>query len=158
MIFARPYLRFNLICVTLAAVGLIGCGPAEPVPSEVASQTKKSATGTQAGTSQDSESRPSTPESRPAIKTTRLTSGGPSRQTNRDAQSLGEDAAIASITTVLSEYAQTEPTLVIWLMDSSTEASPLASSISGELRRWYDDSEQIPENLETVVALSLIHI
>lgn len=148
----NPSIRFNLTCVTLAAMGFLGCGPSEPGPTPSANQTQPPQTDNQAGTRQSSEKQSTTPESRPAIKTTRLTSGGPSRQTNRDAQSLGEEAAVASITTVLSEYAQSEPTLVIWLMDSSTESSPLASSIAGELRRWYDDSEQVPENLETVIA------
>lgn len=152
MTFVRTTARFHLICITLTAISLFGCGLSEPDPIQVATQPKAPKTETKAGTTQDLEGQPSAPESRPAIKTTRLTSGGPSRQTNRDAQSLGEDVAVASITTVLSEYAQTEPTLVIWLMDSSTEASPLSSSISGELRRWYDDSDQVPENLETVVA------
>ena len=148
-IFSNPQVRAFFTFLIFTVFLIAGCNSSTTNSPQVAGKNK-SATGS---TQKNSDERKvKAVESRPAIKTTRMSTGGPTRQTNRDAASLTETAAVNSMTSVLSEYAQSEPALVIWLVDSSAEAIPLASTVTGELRRWYEDSESAPTNLETVVA------
>ena len=91
------------------------------------------------------------PQSRPAIKTTRLTSGGPDRQRVRDPQSMSESDAVASIRSVLEEYSNGQDVVVVWLFDGAASSRPLVSAAAGDVRTWYDQADQ-PESLSTVVA------
>ena len=148
-IFSNPQVRAFFTFLIFTVFLIAGCNSSTTNSPQVAGQNKSGTGSTQKNSD---EPKVKAVESRPAIKTTRMSTGGPTRQTNRDAASLTETAAVNSMTSVLSEYAQSEPALVIWLVDSSAEAIPLASTVTGELRRWYEDSESSPTNLETVVA------